>query len=408
MKGLKHKLGVLILIVCILLLDGCWDKKEVESVALLMGAGIDLGRKPGTYLLTAQFALPQKGGAAGSDIESWTYSAEVSSIREFYEMVSKSINRVPFEGSQKVVVIGEDAAKAGFINVLDFVQRYSEFRRTMYLVLAKGKAQSILNTKLGKGQLPAMFIKSNIETSHDISVYPTVRLGHYLTILGRKSTAPILPVVESIKPGEGIGGNQVVGTAGEQEMQLRLQGAGVLRGDHLADFLTDEETKGFMWLDNSVGQRFISTVGSEESEVNFVGQALKSTTKFKVSDKDGTIGIEYRIKASLEVDEVLGLKEQLSSTEWAALLKEAEKSFAKVIEKECELSIKKEKELSLDFLGIGRHIEQQKPAYWQTVKDQWEQKIADFPVSLDVQVTIHHSGMSKSSPTTNSTGEGAE
>ena len=82
-------------------------------------------------------------------------------------------------------------------------------------------------------------------------------------------------------------------------------------------------------------------------------------------------------------------------------MKGAEKSFAKVIQKECELSIQKERGLGLDFLGIGRHIEEENPAYWKTVKDQWEQKIADFPVSVNVDVTIHHSGMSNSSATVN-------
>ena len=127
-----------------------------------------------------------------------------------------------------------------------------------------------------------------------------------------------------------------------------------------------------------------------------------------MKDKDGTIGLEYQIKTSIVVDEVMGLKEKLSETEWVDLMKGAEKSFAKVIQKECELSIKKERELGLDFLGIGRHIEQKNPVYWKTVKDQWEQKIADFPVSLNVQVTIHNSGMSSSSPTTNSKAEGEE
>ncbi len=181
-----------------------------------------------------------------------------------------------------------------------------------------------------------------------------------------------------------------------------------MRGGQLADFLTDEETKGYMWLENNVVHRLITTVGLEDSKVNFGGQILRSTTKYKVSDIDGIIGLQYQIKATVAVDEVLGLNKLLSETEWLDIMKGAEKSFAKVIQKECELSIKKERELSLDFLGIGRHIEQKNSKYWKTVKDQWEQKIVDFPVSLEVKVKINHSGMSSSSPTTNSTGEGQE
>ncbi|MDP4125398.1 MAG: Ger(x)C family spore germination protein [Bacillota bacterium] len=395
----QRKIGlVLILMACILFLDGCWDKVEVEELAPLVGVGIDLGQKPGTFLVTEQYALPKKGSTTGTDVEDWTYSMEVSSGREINEMTSKILNLQPFMGSLKVIVIGEDAAKAGFKDILDFAQRFSEFRRSMYLVLAKGKAQSLLNMKLRKGGIPAIFIKNNIEKGNTISSFPTVRLGHYLTVLGRKSTAPILPVVECIKPGdEGI----EYKAEGDEAQELRLQGAGILRGDHLVDFLTDEETKGYMWLENQVKERLIRTSELEKSKISFSGQVINSKTKYKVNDNDGIIVLQYEINADIAVNEVMGLNEQLSDTEWVDLMKGAETIFAKVIQKECELSIKKERELGLDFLGIGRHIEERKPAFWKTVKDHWEEKVADFPVTVNVNVKIHHSGMSSSNITTN-------
>jgi len=402
----KPKIGlVLILITCHLFLTGCWGKREVEQLAPLIGEGFDLGEKPGTFLITQQFAKPKTGGETGAEIEDRTFSVEVSNARESIEKISRVTYRTPFMGSLKVIVISEDAAKAGgFNDILDFGQRYSEFRRSMYLVLAKGKAQDILNLKLRAGLLPAMAIKNNIEGADELSSFPTVRLGHYLTILGTKSTAPILPVVESVKTGEGI---KYKADGTDEAGEIRIQGAGVLRGDRLVDFLTDEETKGYMWLENYVIHRYIDTVDLEENSVKFGGQVLRSSTKYKVKANNGKIELQYQIKASIAVDEVLGLKKQLSGAEWVELMKGAEKSFAKVIEKECELSIKKERELGLDFLGIGRHIEQRNSAYWKTIKDHWEEEIKDFPISLDVQVTVHHTGMSSSSAI-NSGGEGQE
>ena len=407
MKRTKLKMGLgVLLMACILFLTGCWGKREVEELAPLIGIGVDLGQKPGTFLITEQFSIPKKGVATGADVQDRTISVEASSYREANEMISKISFRTPFMGSLKVMVIGEDVARAGYKDIFDFAQRFSEFRRTMYLVLTKGKAQSLLNMKMRTEALPAMYIKNNLERWEAISTYPQVNLGHYLTVLGRKSTAPIIPLVKSVKSGDGGIEYKAEGKDGAEEMLV--EGAGVFRGDRLVDFLTDKETKGYMWLENNVVHRLINTVDIEGSNVNFGGQVLKSTTKYKVRGKDGIIGLQYQIKASIAVDEVMGLKEQLSETEWVDLMKGAEKSFAKVIQQECELSIKRERELGLDFLGIGRHIEQKNPKYWKTVKDQWEQKIPDFPVSLDVQVKINHSGMSSSSVTTNSPGEGEE
>ncbi|MHB8073444.1 Ger(x)C family spore germination protein [Desulfosporosinus fructosivorans] len=398
----QFKRGLVLILIAsgiLMFLTGCWGKREVEELAPLLGVGFDLGDKPGTFLITQQFAMPKKGGETGAEIVDRTFSVEASSSREAIEKISKVTFRTPFMGSLKVIIIGEDLAKSGdFTDMLDFAQRFAEFRRSMYLILAKGKAQDILSIKLRSGQLPSMAIKSMIEGGDEISSFPTVRLGHYLTIMGTKSTAPILPVLESVKAGEGI---EYKAEKENEAEELLIERAGVLRGNHFVDFLTDEETKGYMWLENDVIHRLMSTVGSGENKVDFGGQVISSKTKYKVSDNNGAIELKYQIKASIAVDEVLGLKKQLSETEWLELMKEAEKDFAEVIRKECELSIQKERELGLDFLGIGRHIEQKNSKYWKTVKDQWEEKIADFPVALDVQVKIHHSGMSSSSVTTN-------
>jgi len=398
MKSNRCKVGsLLILITCLIFLPGCGGKREVEDLTPLLSIGFDLGQKPNTYLITGQYLL-QKKGPAGPEIEGWTTSFEAPTLREAYEKTNKIMDIEPFNGSTKLIVIGDGLAKAGFKDMLDFLQRFSEFRRSMYLVIAKGTAQSILDVELRNGEIPAMSIKKNIETANNISTFPTIRLGQYLTILGRKSTAPIIPMVAILKSGEGGIEYKTEGQGGKQEIQL--EGAAVFRGDRLVDLLTDKETKGYMWLENNVTHRFIDTLGMGESKVNFSGHVLKSTTKYKVVDNNGKIELHYQIKTTMAVEEVLGQDEQLSETEWADLMSEAEKSLAKAIQKECELSIQKEKQLSLDFLGIGRHIEQKNPAYWKTVKDQWEQEIADFPVSIDVQVTINHTGMSNSSPTT--------
>ncbi|MBC2724081.1 MAG: Ger(x)C family spore germination protein, partial [Desulfosporosinus sp.] len=225
----SYKIAPVLLCISLLFISGCWGKREVENLAPLIGIGFDLGEKPGTYLVTQQYARPKKGGSSGAEILQRTLGAEASSVREAFETVSKGAYRTPFMGSLKVIVIGEDFAKAGgFNDVLDFAQRFAEFRRSMYLVLARGRAEDILNLKLRSEHLSAIYINYIIEGGNELSTFPTVRLGHYLTVLGRQSTAPILPVVKSIKSGEGI--NYKAEKSGEAE-ELQIQGAGVLRGD---------------------------------------------------------------------------------------------------------------------------------------------------------------------------------
>ncbi|SDG77241.1 spore germination protein KC [Desulfosporosinus hippei DSM 8344] len=408
MKSCREKYMTGLMIICLFLIlsiSGCWGKREVEDLAPLMGIGFDLGEKPGTYLITQQYAKTKKGGNSGAETEERTLGAEASSVREAFDIVSKAAYRTPFMGSLKVIVIGEDVAKAGgFNNMLDFAQRFAEFRRSMYLVIARGKAEDVLNLKLRSEQLPALYIRSIIEGGNELSAFPMVRLGHYLTVLGTESTAPILPVVEAVKDGEGI---HYKAEKSDEAGEIRIEGAGVLNGDQLVDFLNDEETKGYMWLEDDVSNRLINTVDLKESNVKFSGQVLKSSTRYKVKTDGENFGLNYQVRTSIAIDEVLGLDRQLSGTDWIELVKEAEGSFAKVIQQECESAIKKQRELGFDFLGVGRHIEQRNPRYWKNLKERWKQEVSDFPVSFDIKVTVHNTGMSSSSAT-NSGGEGQD
>ncbi|MGI6120351.1 MAG: Ger(x)C family spore germination protein [Desulfosporosinus sp.] len=397
-RNMKFKIGfILLLLVSQLFFNGC-GKREVEELAPLLGLGIDLGKEPGSYLVTYQFLLPRKSGEAGAEIQGQTISVESTTAREADEKISKIFSRKIFMGSLRVIVISEDVAKGGFLERMDFEQRFSEFRRLMFLVIAKGKAQDILNVDLRTGKLPVIYIKESLETAETISTFPAPNIGQFFTVISQENMSAVLPVIDSIESGEkGIEYKTEDNSIGE----FQFEGAAVFRGDRMVDFLTDIETKGYMWLENKVVHRFLNTQDIVNSKISFSGQVLNAHTQYLVSDKDGKVKLQYKIKASIAVEEVKGLKKQLSPPEWVDLMEEAETIFAEAIRKECELAIQKEKELGLDFLKIGRHIEQYKPAYWKTVKDQWAQKIVDFPLSLTVEVKLDHSGMASSSPTVN-------
>lgn len=391
--------GIVLLLAAGVLLSGCWGKREVEQLSPLIAVGIDRGKTPGKFLVTEQYALPVKGATTAADVEGWTYSYEASTAREINEMTSKMMNRLPFWGSLKVIVIGEEAGKDGFMDILDYVQRFPEFRRSTYIILARGSAREVLNAKLRSGDLPAMFIKDNIETVHTASVFPVVHFGHFLALLSNKHSAQILPVVEMLE--SGVGGIEYETEPGAGTHELRIQGSGVFREDRLISYLSDEETKGYLWLEDKIKTAILKTVNIGESPVNFTGHIQRTKTNHRVKNFDGTLGLAYHIKVSAAVDEIIGLEEQLSPEAWIDLMNEAERMFAKSIERECNLAIQREKELGLDFLLIGRHIEQQRPRYWKTVKDQWDQEIANFPVSVSVEVKISNSGMSSNGITSN-------
>lgn len=366
----------------------------MEKLGFVMAIGIDQAKNPNELLLTYQFAQPKKGGQSGAEINNWTISTEVAYAPVSIEKVYEVLNRQPFLGTTKILIIGEQLAKSGFNQYIDAFQRVYQFRRTMYILVAKGSAQDILNTNLRNEQLPALSLLMRMEQYQEVSVFPVTRLGHYLTVLAREGQAPIIPVVEKLMPDED--GIEYKGEKKGEAEELRVQGAGVFKGGKLMDYLNDQETKGYLWLENEVGSRFISA--EQVDGVDVTAKVIKSKTSYRVNQEQEGYHLKYQIRVQAVLEEVKGEQPLMTNEEWYVFIQDAEKAIAKAIEKECQAAIQKDKAMAVDFLGIGRHIEQKKPSYWKEVRNQWEKTLPNVPVDLDVQVIFKHGGVARNSP----------
>lgn len=373
----------------LLFIEGCWGKREVEQLAFIMAMGIDEGKEPGSYQITFQAALPKAGG--GKETDNWTISIDAPSIPVFAEKLNQILNKTPFAGTVRIIVLGEGLARSGINEALDNFERYYQYRRTVYLLIAKGKAKDILETQLRTKQLPALSLLGTIEGQPGISSFPVVRMGHYLTVLGRGNQNPLIPIVEKVKPGD-----EGIEYSDEKGEELHIEGAGVFESGKLLDLLSDEETKGFIWLNNELKKRFLLAKADNGLEIST--EVLKSSTKYKIQLVDDKIGITFQIKAMANILEIKGLQETMNPQEWDEFVKGTEPIIAKAIEKECQAAVEKSKKLQADFIGIGRKLEKKDPKYWKEVKDDWLNQIADFPVSYDIQVEIEHTGLPRNSP----------
>ncbi|MHB1406130.1 MAG: Ger(x)C family spore germination protein [Desulfitobacteriaceae bacterium] len=398
---MRKKLLILLAASFLLLsISGCWGKREIESLAFVVAIGLDFNTKTDSYQVTYQIAEPSKGGEGGPKIENRTITIESKSMVEVSSRSFEFLNKQNFPGAVKIIIIGKDLAERGMNESLDFYQRLYQLRRTVFLLLAEDKAQDILNVKMRNKDLPALSLLEIINNTSDWSITPLVRLGHYLTILGRKSEAPVIPLVRPVKPGEGgiIYKSQEEGEAEE----IQLTGAGVFKGDRLAGQLTEDETKGYLWLQNEVKQRLLDT--SDEGQPVYGGRVVKSGTKVKLETVDGVKGVRFLISADVSIDEYQCREEAVNPAEMKPVTHDAEEKFAQAIEKECEEAIAKSKELKLDFLGIGRQIEMKNSKYWKEIKESWPEMLPEMPVAVEAQVKVINTGATFQGPVNSESG----
>lgn len=379
---------VSMLVICLFMVGGC-GKYEVEELAFMMGVGIDQGKKEGTYLVTIQVAKPKTSGG-GLELEHWTVSIEGTSLAVITEKVNEMFNRQLFAGSVRVIVIGEDIARSGINEVLDFYQRYYQYRRTIYLVVAKGNAKDLLKTKTTTHSIPSLGILGVIQGNKGQSTFPVTRLGHYLTILGRKSQNPLIPAAEVVRSGD-----KDIYLPDDKGEEILISCAGVFENGKLIDFLHDQETKGYIWLDDEVKSRRLEAEGDG---LKISAWVQSSKTKYKIETIDDKLGIKFYINANIALNEILGQQGEKNVEEWQEFLQGVEPIIEQAILKECEAAVAKSKRLQLDFIGIGRKLEIKNHKYWEEIKDSWPQGLEDFPVAFEIKANVDHAGLAKNTP----------
>ncbi|WP_041219168.1 Ger(x)C family spore germination protein [Desulfitobacterium dichloroeliminans] len=392
-KFLMHRFPIVILLItCLVLMGGCGGKREVDELAFVLGMGIDLGKEEGTYLITMQMAQPKpSGGGGAAELENRTISMEAPSLAIMVERVAETFNKYPFAGTARVIVLGEELSKSGINETLDFFQRFYEFRRSIYLLVAKGDAKDLLETELRTKKIPSHNLISTIESQKRQSAFPTTRLGHYLTILGRESQNPIIPTVEKVKSGD-----KDLYLPNDEGEELLIHKSCVFEDGKLVATLNDQETNGFLWLDDEIYSRYLYK--KDENGIGITAWVLNSKTKYKIEEIDGKMGITFKIKARVAINEISGKHEEMDTKKWRDFMESLGPILEQAIQEECEAAVAKNRELGLDFIGIGRKIEIKEPKYWKQVKSTWPHCVSDTPVAYSIEVSIEHSGLARNSP----------
>lgn len=140
-----------------LILSGCYDRKELDEMAYVMGIGLDKGKTPNSLTMTLQIAVPKtmgsdagddSGGGNGGGKNSATTitTLEASSIYSGINLVNDYESKQISLFHVQVIVFSEDLAREGIDKYLHTFVRGKEFRGSMFVVVAKGTAEEYLRS----------------------------------------------------------------------------------------------------------------------------------------------------------------------------------------------------------------------------------------------------------------------
>lgn len=177
-------------------LGGCWDYRELENRAIIVGLGIDelpparyKGKEMRMYQLVVQVVEPASEGGGGGQMgggfgaqgvqqQGYTnFIIETPSIAEGVERIVTRSDRIPNLAHLQVIALGEKVAKKGINELYDFFTRFPQMRRHTEIIVLNGSIPAFFTTPSASEPTPALHIAEMVDSVQRTMIMPESNLG---------------------------------------------------------------------------------------------------------------------------------------------------------------------------------------------------------------------------------------
>lgn len=376
---MRYSARLFVIVFCTLLLCGCWDRRELNTIGIVAGVGLDMGDRPGEIKMTVQLdntsaSTPGGNGGGGEEdpfINMTNQGSEVFSlIRDYNSVVTRKL----YFPHNELILLGEDLAKTETIAFLDFFLRDPECRMNVRLMVVKGTAEEALKTKPFLEQIPAIDLAGIVETqANNTAETPDVTLFDYFISRITPGQTPITPLIKIEEFTEG-------------EVAV-VAGSAVFLDGRMVGELNGVETRGTQWTMGNVKSCVVNVQGSDGTVAIEVRKATSKITP--VIKADGT----PMVKVKIDVLASLGSQQGLVNQALPVTLKYLEDMLTKDILAEAKLSLALAQDMRSDIYGFGQKFSRYYPNEWDELKDNWSSLFASLEVEFEVSCKVSSSGM---------------
>jgi len=394
-KSMGGKQTWLILIVILPLLTGCWNRTEINDIAIVLGIAVDKLENE-QIQLSLQIAVPkalgtsESGQGSGATKSTIMISSKGKSIMEVYRTIQEKVPREVFFAHSRVIIVGEALARDSVSSILDFFSRYRQAHLRNYLLFTKGKAVDILKSTPRLESIMAEEIREQERTG--VGVQTSVR--DFLKRLLKDGEEPMAAQISNV-PLETVSGIKTE-ESGTSKKTPAINGAAVFRGNRLVGWLNDKEARGVLWLRNELKSGILAVmVPTEEGKRTIIAKVEKGSTSIKPIFHNNKLKIKIETYGEVDIfenDTSLDLRDP-------RVINTLQSMFEKDIKKRIKLTLDKtQKKLKSDLFGFGQAVYRTEPTKWKnSYKKRWSEVFPDLEVEIVPHLKVKGTGFSTKS-----------
>ncbi|MWC27244.1 Ger(x)C family spore germination protein [Paenibacillus sp. MMS18-CY102] len=358
------------------LLTGCWDRTEINDLAIVTAAGMDLA-DDGKIKLSVQLFVPSasisdptSSAFTGGSNQTIVRSAAGLNLADATARLQETLSRRVFWGQADVFIFGQKLAERGIHEPMDFLTRHPHPRERANLFVSEGEATEVL----------ALHTPTERNTAELLREMAILQSGLNITMLqaveelSEEAHTAVIPMVVVKKR--------------DKTMVPYIGGTAAFKDLKIADKLDTMQTRGLQWLRNEIKTATITAPVPPSGDFASV-YIFKAGSNLVPSIKNGKWSIKVHIKAIGNLNETAdGIDVTKEPT-----IKQLQQIFQTALQKRIDESVRKAQQIKTDYLGFAEQFHRHYPKQWRKAKTNWDALFPEVTVTYDIKLTIARNGL---------------
>ncbi|MGG2106620.1 Ger(x)C family spore germination protein [Lysinibacillus pakistanensis] len=382
------------LLILPLLLSGCWSKRELNELAIVLALGID--KVDDEFELSVQVVDPseistRKPSTGRTPVI--TYHAKGETIFEAIRKMTVLAARKPYFSHLRIVVIGEELAKEGINEALDLISRDHEFRNDFDVILShQASAKDVLNVLTPIEKVPANKMLNSLRVSEKVwGSTISINIDDLVNTLNNNEKSATLSAIE-IHGDPKLGMDQTNVKKVKTPVLLKYAGLAVFKKDRYIGLLTEDESRGLSFINDKI-ESTIEIIACKKGGT-LSTEITKSTSKVKGNFKKGSPQINVHIDVEQNVGEV-ECNMKLSNNK---SIKYINKKTEEIIKQQVENTIRTvQQNYQVDVFGFSEVLHRSDAKQWKKIKKDWDTIFPELPIKVEVHVDTQGLGTMQNS-----------
>lgn len=379
------KLLLALIILANMFLSGCLSEGELTEIGIAVSVGID--KSEDGYLVTYQVINPKSiSDKAPDEAPIILYTESGEDLFMIKRKITEQSARKMYHSHLRTVIFGEDIAKEGIKDILDFFVRGHEYRTDFYFLIAKGTtAHNILKVITPLENVPQIEVFHALEKSEKLwSPTNSTKIFELVNKIISDGDNPVMTGVEIFNPNDRYDSSDNLKLS--DSAKLKVTSLGVFKKDILTGWLTEDESRAYNFIIGNVK----STGGYIEYEkYRISSEIIKAESKRKVYMLNGKPAINVEITLTHDISAITGDFDLTDESIIEKVNAAAEQNYT-ILFNNVIKSLKEDFES--DIFGFGEDIHRAYPKLWKDIKDDWNNEFTRLPVNFTVDVKINNLG----------------